>query len=500
MKRVVSVFLVALMLTAMLVSCQQPIDDEKGEGTLPSDVIPTGDVDTTDTDANQFQNDRLPTGAELEKLGFAGSEVKVLSWEEQEHQTFPKEDSSSDPIKSKLFYHWKGIEERFGITFQTDYTESNWSENPKFLVDARSEANRYDLMQTQTLYPITLAMEGRLVNLMKLSYPDLEMPWWPESTSEWSQHGALFFIASNSSVMSIGNMAVVFVHAGLITQKGNTDPVQSVLRGLWTVDEMTKISKSFAGEAQNTAADERIYGLVVDHVSRVDSLYYSCGFSSVKNVNGVGTLAFDEESELQAIDAAIESFEPLYAGLGNEVKQYQTVVDTAELYQSRAAMVLGYMEMIRKLEDTEAYTVVPTPMLNEAQYDTLGYRTVQADYADVWCVPTTTSNRVLSGMLLEANASSEYRNVGPYFFEEYLKDRYTSGAQGRACFDLLRDSLVYDLGRVGHLTGIGTEHLWRRCFNNGFNNTFVTAYRSEAVTRSNALKEVLDAYEKYVNN
>jgi hypothetical protein len=68
-------------------------------------------------------------------------------------------------------------------------------------------------------------MEGRLANLMKLGFPDLEMPWWPASTEEWSQHGALFFISSNSSVMSINNMAVIFVNPGLITAKGNADPL-----------------------------------------------------------------------------------------------------------------------------------------------------------------------------------------------------------------------------------------------------------------------------------
>ena len=494
MKKIVSLILVVLMLGTMLISCQQ-IESEGGE-TLPSVVVPSGDVNTTDTDANNFQNDRLPTGAELEALGFAGTEVKILSWDKEEAQTFPKEDSDNDPIKSKLYYHWRSIEERFGITFKTDYTDSEWSDNPKFLVDARSDSSRYDLMQTQTLYPNTLAMEGRLVNLLPLGFPDLEMPWWPASTSEWSQNGALFFISSNSSVMSISNMAVVFVNSGLITSKGNADPVQSVLRGNWTLDEVTKISKSFAGEAANAPVDQRIYGFVVDHFSRWDCMYYACGFSSIKNVNGVGTLGYDEESELQAISAAVDRFAPLMSGDGTEVKTYHA--DTAtELYQGRTAMFLGYMQYIRSLEDTESYTVVPMPMLNADQYDTLGYRTVHRDYADVWCMPTTTQNKVLSGMILEANASGEYRNVGPYYYEEYLKDRYANGTTGRECFDILRQSVVYDLGRLAGVSGSG---FWRLCFMDGYNNNYVTNYRKSAVVVEEKLQKVLDAYEKYKNN
>ena len=494
MKRIVSLILVVLMLASLLVSCQAPIDDN-GDGSLPSDVVPSGDVDTTDTDANNFQNDRLPAGTELEKLGFAGKEVKVLSWDKEEAQTFPKEDSDNDPIKSKLFYHWKGIEERFGITFKTDYTDSEWSTSPKFLTDARADTARYDLMQTQTLYPNTLAMEGRLVNLLPLGFPDLEMPWWPASTSEWSQNGSLFFIASNSSVMSISNMGVLFVNTGLITAKGNADPVQSVLRGNWTLDEVTKISRSFAGEAANATPEEKIYGLVVDNESHMDFLYYSFGFSAIKNVNGVGTMGFDEESELQAISAAIDAMAPLMSGLGNEVAIYTN--DNAQpMYQGKTAMLLGYMHFIRSLEDTEAYTVVPLPMLNAEQYDTVGYRTTQREYADVWCIPTTAQSKQLSGMILEANASSEYRNVGPYYFEEYLKDRYANGTQGRECFDILRNSIIYDFGRT---TGFFTSG-WRLSFNPSYNNVFVAQVRKEATASAERWEKVLAAYEKYKNN
>ena len=499
MKRIVSLILVVLMLTALLASCQQTEPD--GGDTLPSDVIPSGEVDATDTDANQYQNDRLPTGDELAKLGFAGSEVRVLSWDEQEHQTFPKGDSDSDPIKSKLYYHFKGIEERFGITFKTDYTSSEWSSNPKFLVDARADSAQYDLLQTQSLYPITLAMEGRLVNLMKLGFPDLEMPWWPASTQEWSQHGALFFISSNSSVMTISQMVIYYVNTGMITSKGNADPVQSVLRGTWTVDEVTKISKSFAGEAANADEDSKIYGFVVDDPSRLDCMYYSLGFSSIKNVNGVGTFGFDEETELQAISAAIDKLQPLFSGFGTEVKvRSSSSAGANELYLGRVAMHLGHMDLIRSLEDTESYTVVPLPMLNEEQYDTQGYRTVQSDYANVWCIPRTTQNKIMSGMILEANASDEYRNVGPYFYEEYLKDRYANGVTGRECFDILRQSIVYDFGRACQRQDLGTEGLWRPCFQQGFNNTFVSEYRKIANKKAVALSEVLEAYDMYKDN
>ena len=389
------------------------------------------------------------------------------------------------------------------ISFNAKYTDSSWNGKETFLTAARADDAAYDLIQTQSLFPIILAQEGRLCNLKNLGYPDLEMPWWPDSVNQWTQHDALYFIASNSSAMCISNMAVVFVNDGMITSKGGASPVQSVLRGVWTVEEMTTLSKLFAGAADNADEASRIYGIVVDDSSRMDCFYYSCGFSSIVNntTTGVGEFAFDDESELQAITTAINKFEAMLAGPEMVI---HTGDDFTEMNEGRTAMLVGYMEFIRSLERTEEYTVVPLPMLDEKQYDTQGYRTVHRDCTDSWCIPTTTSNKILSGIVLEANASSEYRLIGPFYYEQYLKDRYANGADGRACFDLLRDSVVYDLGRSGQIEKLGAESFWRACFYSGgtenWNNSFATSYKAVATERATSLATVLENFAKYVEN
>ncbi|MBQ7354800.1 MAG: hypothetical protein IJW62_04690, partial [Clostridia bacterium] len=233
MKRVLSLVLVLLMLAGMLLSCQKqedPYTNPDGSST----VVPDGEVDLERVDEEGYVADRLPTGDALAALGFAGSTVKVLGYEEEMDQTFPKEDSSSDPIKSKLYYHWKGIEEQFDITFNVKHQLAHMAHQTEFFTEARSDSANYDLIQTQSLFPISLATEGRLCNLMKLGFPDREMPWWPESVYQYSQYGGLYFIGSNSSACGISNMSAIFVDDEMIKSKGEASPVESVLRGVWT--------------------------------------------------------------------------------------------------------------------------------------------------------------------------------------------------------------------------------------------------------------------------
>ena len=503
MKKIASLILVLLMLCPLLFSCQ---DNEIGADSNPKpdgDVIaPDGDVNLEEKDPEGFVQDRLPQGEALEALGFAGSNVRILSWDEEEAQTFPKEDSTQDPLKNKLYNHYRGIEERLDITFKPEWCSSHNRNYNQFLTTARSDTVTYDLIQTQSLFPAALATEGRLCNLRNLGYPDLEMPWWPDSVDQWTQAGSLFFIASNSSAMGISNMAVIFINDGMITSKGASSPIQSVLRGTWTVEEMANVAKLFAGTAEAAEEHNRIYGFVVDDISRMDPMYYACGFNSiVKNADGVAEFGYDDESELIAITNALNQFEALMTG--PQVLVHPTD-DPTEMNEGRTAMLLGYMQYIRQLEKTEDYTVVPLPMLNTDQYDTMGYRTTHRDWMDVWCMPVTVENKVLCGMVLEAMASSEYRTIGPFYFEQYLKDRYANGADGRKCFDILRDSVIYDFGRAMQVSAIGAEDYWRPCFwvggNLQYGNVFAEKYRASSGERIQNLQKLLENYAKYKDN
>ena len=504
MKKILAMVLVLLMLASMLLACQKQ-EDPTSDPTNPA-VVPQGD--TTQEDDHGYVADRLPTGAELESLGFAGSTLKIMGYEEDEAQTLPKEDSTEDPLKSVLYNHWGSVKERFDISFEVKYVKGRYQHKTTFFTEARADDAMYDLIQTESLFPMELATEGRLCNLKNLGFPDLEMPWWPESVELFTQHGGLYMIGSNTSACGISNMTLIFIDDGVITSKGMASPVESVIRGVWTVEEMTNIVKLFAGAAENATEETRYYGLVVDHTSRPTALYYSSGFDTVvNNADGVGELAYDEESEIEAISKALNKYEEMFTGAQTKIHRVSDRDVYDELQQGRTAMLLGYMEIIRSMENTEDYTVVPLPLLDEAQSNPeaagKGYRTVHRDCFDMWCMPTTTSNKVLSGMVLEANASGEYRKIGPFYYEQYLKDRYANGASGRVCFDILRASVVYDLGRVaGQGAGFGAQGDFATCLTpaTGFVNTFAGNIKGKLESHVINFEKMLENMAKYVNN
>ena len=90
--------------------------------------------------------------------------------------------------------------------------------------------------------------------------------------------------------------------------------------------------------------------------------------------------------------------------------------------------------------------------------------------------------------------------VAPFFFEQYLKDRYSNGVEGRQCFDILRETMLYDLGVAATISVLGAEKTWRACFRGSFNNNFAETVKGQRNTLQRTLNDLLQNFEKYKNN
>lgn len=481
---------------------QEPMDSEPFEEPSSS-LSPIGSrygssvakdvskLDAGDVDDLGYQNDRLPSDAAL-ATAYAGRTVRLLAWESESHQTYPKEDSATDALASKLYWHWRAIEDRFGITIEPTYSDSAYRSKAKFLAAARAEDADYDLIQTQSLFPIILANEGRLSNLARLQYPDLAMPWWSDSLKEWIQADAMFFICSNSSAMSLSNLSVVYSNEEMIAQKGLETPISLTLSGRWTLDQMNRISQAFASNAALTG-DQRRYGFVADDTSRLGGLYYACGFSSVvKDDEGYSEFGFDDAHEWQAITAAIAKLEGMFTDGSAVIRSGDDITD---MLNGQTAMLLGFWEQAYSLEG-DSYSAVPMPMLDEAQYATKGYRSVHRDYVDTWCIPAYAADKTLSGMILEASASSEYRSIAPFYcftMERYYADE----AQGEQVIALLRASIIYDFGRAAQEQQMGAEGYWTGCFSGGYSNRFESDCKYLIDLHEDSMTAILKKFKAY---
>lgn len=494
-KRLLCLSLCLIMLLGMLAACKKDEEEQPATPTEDSsDSVPTGDTGKQyETDANGYIKDELPDTT------YNGKEVKVLGWKGNEAYTIPKE-SGNTPLLSKIYYHKLAVEARLDIQLKVNYMQGQGNDPGSTIMNAfktevQSGAGDYDLIQNFSLYPAVLAQEGLLVNMKNLSYPHLDMPWWSDSISDWEQYGGLYFLTCNSSAMAIRSMFVMFSNTQMITDAGLTDPVDLVLDGKWTIETMVQYTKAFHGDAEANPGEA--YGLVIDDDSRMDAFYYGAGFKAItNNADGVAEVTWNDVGYRTRVSDYIDT-------LVNLLKLPETEIanDTAKLMvDGKTALMVASMANIEQLKDN-AYAALPMPKLEEDA----SYATMQNNGYDMWCIPKTTSDAQLAGVVLEAIASSEYRNIAPYYFETVLRDRYAQGADGMKVFDIIRNNTVYDFGRVCQFSLKNTvEGMWRSNFASkkvkNPNNVLESKWASGGDQLNASLAELLAAFRNNNRN
>ena len=490
-KRVIVLLLAVLMLTASVVACAkdpEPVDTGTAEDSV-SDVVDSNSETEIqwETDEQGFVKDTITSD-----MTYNGKEIKILGWKYQETNTLPPSGDYKNNIIAQALYNQRlEVEERLDVFFEIEYVPASWQESDQLLTKVRNGQD-YDLIQTYSLWPMTLACEGYLKDLNDLTYPALEMPWWPESTTEWEQYGSLFFVANNSSVLSFKSMMVMYANSDLITSRGVEDPVDVFLRGEWYIDTMLQYVKKFE-------SDPDYYGLNVGAPSWMDCLYYGSGFNSTKNnADGVAELAFADDTTVSRITSLLDK---LIAGFSGDEVYFDFDNDGTTAFKNKStAFHIGPMSDIELLQDSETYAVLTTPKLDENQTE---YRVIQNNGYDTWCVPATADDPELSGVVIEAIASSEYRTIAPLYFEKYLKLRYSSDAKGVECFNLIRHSIMFDFGRICQYNfGVRVENLWRNCFSaegelKSLENNYSSNHAEAVSTCEIKLKEILRNMRKY---
>lgn len=492
-----------LMLLGAVASCKKETPkhsdgtDNSGEPTH-SATEPTTDVEEPEeTDENGYVIDNIPT------VDYKGKTLNVLWWKESADVAVPLDvTNTKDEVLKKTYYQMIELETRLNVNLNISRVNGSFQNKAAFLEAARKAGeNSMDLICSFSLWPSILATENLLVDVKTLSYPNLDKPWWPASTEEWSQYGKLFFVSSNSSLTALRSMEVMFCNSTLFTDRQLEDPVELALAGNWTVDKMLELVEAFNNDLDENDPNH-IYGLTIDDHSRADALYYGAGFLTTRNNSeGVAELAYTSASDKQLISDFIDKLIPIFGttatGIAKDKRDW--------MKEHKTALMVASLGNVTELNDTD-YAPMPSPKLNSSQEN---YRIIQNNGYDVWCVPTSAADPEISGIVIEAIASADYRGIAPFYFDKYMRLRYSSDNKSSAMFQLVRSSVIYNFGRVAGLMDGGTSFeaglFFRPCFWNytanvkiGENN-FLTIIEGNDTNCKASLLKVLQGYRNSAN-
>lgn len=451
--RLLCLIICLLMLMTAFVSCKDEDNNTNNDGEIS--------VETDDPNSLYDENGYLKDS--LQGLYYDEKDVNVISWKNNPY-LFPEEASDADEVVRLVYNRDRYLEEKFGVNFVVTLKTSSASADKQHANELyntmQSGTESFDVCAAYAIWPAYMAYQGMLYDLNTLEYPETDKPWYPDDVDQWEVYDRLFYIASNASVSSFNSMKVIYANTKLIKDNGLNDIVDVVLDGKWTLEKMQEYSRNWLGAAQNAGSGDKTYGILWCHRVMMEGFFYSAGFhGAVKDSTGLPQLAYTESSVVERIDTFVEDIRTMMNSPECHILQKQ---DMSYVVNHKVALYAATLDNVIEVAGDEDIAIIPFPKLDEDQEN---YLTTRDHGYDVFCVPVTAKDAQLGAVIIEAISSTDYRMIGPDYFERNMKYRYSNSEKGVKIFEIIRDSVSLDFFTTNYkpMNGKVIENVLRNC-------------------------------------
>lgn len=418
------------------------------------DVVEQPDETKTDLPDDEEEID-YEDGLSTER--YDGYNFRILLRKNQANDQYLEEDSD-DPVESAIYRRNKQIEEKYGITISAFESSGNYETDALNSILAGDDA--YDLVFTHSRAAFTYAVQGAAYNIHDIEAIHLDKPWWSKNLNEnCTVNGHLYVLDGDISTQGLGQAMALYFNKRIFDELGFDYPYESVKNGDWTFDRFAyyakKGSADLNGDGVLKAEDDQFGFVSYEWDAPINILY--AGGEKIYNKNEDGALELTLYS-----NKTVEIFDEFFGLIDNEACQllFQEGSERytgADPFRSGRAMIatggLVSAKSNRNMDDD--FGIIPYPKFDEDDE----YATAINGVSHLIIIPITVSDVERTGAIAEAMAAYSSRDVIPAFYDVSLKTKYSRDEESEAMMDIIKDSLIYDLGYVsgGTFQSIGRD-------------------------------------------
>ncbi|PWM67294.1 MAG: hypothetical protein DBX61_05880 [Clostridiales bacterium] len=442
MKRILC-FIISIVVLAMISAC-----DDK-------DVLKQQDPESEQISDNQNgsassdDNEEIDYTSDLSKEKYDGYNYRILVRKDSLSDQYLENDSD-DLVESATFRRNKLIEQMYGITITASESSSN-----NYDIDALNSIlagdDAYDLVFTHARAAFVYAVQGAAYNFRDIESIHLDKPWWTKDVVEsCTLNGKLYVLDGDISSKGLGATMCMVFNKRIFDELGFDYPYKLVKEGDWTFDE-------FAYTVKKGAKDLNGDGIIEPEFDQLG--YSSSQWEAPMNIIYTGGQKIydkDENGDLQLTlysNKTVEIYDEFFSLMDNKACYLGTEKSTyngPDLFNDGRAMIadseLRHAQTLRNLDDD--FGIIPYPKFDEDDE----YATAVNAGSHMIFIPITVEDVERTGAITEALCAIGSRDVIPAFYEKSLKTKYTRDEESEEMIDIIRDSVVFDLGYVIHGT------------------------------------------------
>ncbi len=491
--RIIALVMALLTLSGLFAACAEPGETETTtEGNTATTTAPDSDATTA--------VETLYAPDDLEESYNFGETVTILMWNDHTMREFYAEESG-DIIDDAIFNRNIAVAERLGIEFEFVEEKGN-SESSAWMTKAENDYlsdNLFDIYAGYSRNAPKLALKGMMVNLLEHDAFSVEKPWWPAAlTEECTINDKLYYCSGDISTNLLWMMIATFYNKELYEQyfANEKTPMEMVEANEWTMEKLFSMTQDIYTDDGNQARDAAdFYGYIIYDVN-IDAFQTAAGIVSIeKDETKVLRISEGWDSERAAdVCELVGNF------LASEGCYHEDSTKVREVFFEERGVFITDRTFIVAGKDTSetnkiefSYGIVPNPMFTADQPE--GYMTNVGHPFTMYAVNSQSKRIEVAVTTLEAMGSANHRSVTPAVFEVAMKVRYTDDPQAANMYDILRENISFDIGRIYASTfGNGTANLFRTTAKSGNPSGLLSQITKNRKIIMNGIDKIVDAY------
>jgi hypothetical protein len=304
--------------------------------------------------------------------------------------------------------------------------------------------DQFDVILPHSRAAFQYAIQNTLVNFNEVKTIDQTKEWWSKDILDSANiNGHLYVLDGDIQTHRLEYGFTMYFNKRIFDELGLDYPYQKALNGEWTFDEFAKLvkqgSKDLNGDGLLKPEDDQVGYYTWPAFGPIEVLYSGGQRIYSKNAKGIPSLTLNSSKTVEVFSKFfnLAKSEDVYLPINGSV---------GNLFTEGRAMFhdegLGSAKDMRSMNDD--FGILPWPKFSKDD----NYSTVINGHASLVVMPITVSDYQRSGKIIEALCAVGNREVIPAFYDVSLKTKFSRDYESEAMIDIVRESLVYDLGYI----------------------------------------------------
>ena len=414
--------LLAAVAMFSVVSCKK--DDEKGAGGA--------------TDSDKAYVDYI--GVEDMK----GYNFRILTRPNMISDQFVEEETG-DIINDAVYRRNETVKSLFNIDITATQSTSSNAEDALNTILAGDD--QYDIIFPHTRAAFSYAIQNSVVDFRSVDTIHLDKEWWAKDIVDSATvNGHLYVLDGDISTHRLQYAFCMFFNKRIFDELGLDYPYAMAQNDTWTFDEFSKLvkqgSKDLNGDGLLKPEDDQYGYYTWNWYGPINVLYAGGQKIYTNDSKGIPKLTLNSPK-------TVEIYSKYFALTKTDdvrlyVQQKSESDPAGSLFRQGRAMFadmgLGNAKGLRDMNDE--FGILPWPKfdLNDE------YGTVVNGHASLMVMPVTVEDYSRTGKIIEALCAFGSRDVIPAFYDVSLKTKFARDYESESMIDIVKDSIVYDLG------------------------------------------------------